>query len=128
MVNWATAGIQGISHIPKDPLSTTDIDILNLLRKGENIHPYTIRFAGLATARWLPADPVSCSFLSVVISNQTLAYFPAAEQVSKPHFMSLGQSRVWQDQCKLPERLPSHELQSRDVDISTSLPVLLIGQ
>jgi len=33
MVVRATAGAQGVSHIPKDPLSMSDIVVLNLLRK-----------------------------------------------------------------------------------------------
>jgi len=50
IVVQATAEIQGVSHIPKDPLLTSDIEILNLLHKGENIHPYMIRVINLAIA------------------------------------------------------------------------------
>ena len=50
---------KGVARVPKDSLSTSDTDILNLLRKSENIHPCTTRLAGLATAGQLPTDPVS---------------------------------------------------------------------
>jgi len=47
-------GIQGVSPIPRDQFSTSDVEISNLLRGGERMYPCTIRLGRIATTtRWL---------------------------------------------------------------------------